>query len=129
MTRYKIITARTTKAPSAEAARNSDRIIDEGEGKWWAIRVRSIRVQRTMIQFGRAGEKRMANADDSVMALGVVVHGNAPIKIAARMPNRKPNVVLMPRSCMAADFRIVSTPHSGIGTPRLPTQRARETVN
>jgi len=71
----------------------------------------------------------MANADDSVMALGVVVHGNAPIKIAARMPNRKPNVVLMPRSCMAADFRIVSTPHSGIGTPRLPTQRARETVN
>ena len=77
--------ARTTKAPSADAARNSDRIIDEGEGKV-GHRVRSIRVQRTMIQFGRAGEKRMANADDSVMALGVVVHGNAPIKIAARMP-------------------------------------------
>jgi len=82
-----------------------------------------------MIQPGRAGENRKANADDSIAASGGAVRGNAPIKNAARMPNNTPHVILMLSSCMAANLRRVSVPHFGIGTPHLEGQRAREIVN
>jgi hypothetical protein len=51
--------------------------------------------QRALIQPGRAGEKRRANADESAIAFGGAVGGcNAPIKNAARTPSNKPKIIL-----------------------------------
>jgi len=57
----------------------------------------------------------MTYADDSAIAFGVAVLGNAPITGAARRPNSAPNMILMPSGCMAANVRRLSS--------RLPSNR------
>jgi hypothetical protein len=62
----------------------------------WAPSVERQRIgQRALIQPGRAGEKRRANADDSATAFdGGIGGANAPIKKAARTPSSKPKTIL-----------------------------------
>jgi hypothetical protein len=65
--------------------------------------------QRGLIQPGRAGEKRRANADECSMTFGGPISGNAPIKSAARTPSSKPKIALRAFGRMIAP-RPLSTP-------------------
>lgn len=82
--------------------------IDQGGVKRRGIGIQRQQAgQRALIQPGRAGAKRRANADDSAMAfVGGVGGANAPIKNAARTPSSKPIKILRAFGRMITPNRI-----------------------